>query len=561
MNYSVSIEEREFNRKNTVSSKTAVIEFYDNEGAVVDIQEFAYIEMKTIEDMINNNRYVNLDYCYISNFTLQNCIQNKTGYVYIKRFTALYAFFDDGVDFCKAEFEHGYVEFALSKFGNGNVYFCETTFGNGNLDFSGVQFGDGIISFLSTKFGTGNVFFNKVQFGTGDFEFSDVHLGNGIIDFSGSQFGDGDLDFSNSQFGNGDVLFSDVSIGNGTVSFSNAKFNNGEIDFSNVCFGAGDVDFSTVNFGTGFVKFPNVKFGDGSINFTGSYFRGKVIVFTGTNFGNGPVRFAYANFNGNVDFSFAKFEDGDIDFSYVNFGGDIYFTEATFGQGTINFLRVNFGNGQLGFDNAVVDKVFLIGQFHGRVDMCFHSCNLLKFDSCVIHNLLNLAADHEVSINEIQFINCINFGQIQIDWIRNNVKKMIRNQGTTDYYSKAEQFRLLKENFHTMGKYEYEDLAYVQFKRCETWSKWRGENQRNIVNKLCAKTSSILQFIADFIGAYGTSPVRIFACLILNIFIFGLVFYRFGVGTEKLGYGLSAALYYSAITSFTVGYGDISPPS
>ena len=42
------------------------------------------------------------------------------------------------------------------------------------------------------------------------------------------------------------------------------------------------------------------------------------------------------------------------------------------------------------------------------------------------------------------------------------------NQENTTLRQKAEQFRILKENFNVTGKYDDEDLAYVMFKRLES---------------------------------------------------------------------------------------------
>ncbi len=41
------------------------------------------------------------------------------------------------------------------------------------------------------------------------------------------------------------------------------------------------------------------------------------------------------------------------------------------------------------------------------------------------------------------------------------------NQEGTNLRQKAEQFRILKENFSGTGKYEDEDEAYIMFKRYE----------------------------------------------------------------------------------------------
>ena len=104
----------------------------------------------------------------------------------------------------------------------------------------------------------------------------------------------------------------------------------------------------------------------------------------------------------------------------------------------------------------------------------------------------------------------------------------------------------------------------MEFKRCEALSLFIGENDKKGWKTFRNKVSfPIKWFVADAIGLFGTSPIRILSFLILNILLFGLLFYINGVGSGRFGNGLMwdlmAATYYSAITSFTVGYGDISP--
>lgn len=52
-----------------------------------------------------------------------------------------------------------------------------------------------------------------------------------------------------------------------------------------------------------------------------------------------------------------------------------------------------------------------------------------------------------------------NLGKFIIDWRKNNVKYLIKTQPDTTLREKAEQFNILKENFHLNGQYEDEDEA------------------------------------------------------------------------------------------------------
>ena len=67
-------------------------------------------------------------------------------------------------------------------------------------------------------------------------------------------------------------------------------------------------------------------------------------------------------------------------------------------------------------------------------------------------------------------------GKLYINWRQNKCKEIIINQEETTLRQKAEQFRILKENFNGTGKYEDEDKAYIMFKRYEAKS-WLTEQK------------------------------------------------------------------------------------
>ncbi len=59
-------------------------------------------------------------------------------------------------------------------------------------------------------------------------------------------------------------------------------------------------------------------------------------------------------------------------------------------------------------------------------------------------------------------------GRIYIDWTVSGIKQAINAQKDSSHRVKAEQFRILKENFQNLGHYGDEDRAYVEFKRNES---------------------------------------------------------------------------------------------
>ena len=77
-----------------------------------------------------------------------------------------------------------------------------------------------------------------------------------------------------------------------------------------------------------------------------------------------------------------------------------------------------------------------------------------------------------------------------------NVKQSIINQEGTTLRQKAEQFRILKENFSRTGKYEDEDKAYIMFKRYEAKSWLTEQKEKGGIEKY-----SVI-FLMDFSGLY-----------------------------------------------------------
>ena len=72
-----------------------------------------------------------------------------------------------------------------------------------------------------------------------------------------------------------------------------------------------------------------------------------------------------------------------------------------------------------------------------------------------------------MEIDELNLTGVRNMGDIFISWDDNQVLDLIECQKNTNFHEKAEQFRLLKEEFRDTGRYIDEDKAYVYFKRYE----------------------------------------------------------------------------------------------
>ncbi len=160
-------------------------------------------------------------------------------------------------------------------------------------------------------------------------------------------------------------------------------------------------------------------------------------------------------------------------------------------------------------------------------------------------------------------------GNIYIDWKENRVKEYIYKQNTSNR-NKSEQFRILKSNYYTIGRYSSEDDAYVEFKRTEhkaDYDEIIKQDGRNILWAYPLFKTKLL--ILDKMGLYATGPVRVLTSMVFVYLFFSILFYILPhcVDTEivsSLGeHGeltqLEKAFYHSAITFLTIGYGDFYP--
>lgn len=222
-------------------------------------------------------------------------------------------------------------------------------------------------------------------------------------------------------------------------------------------------------------------------------------------------------------------------------------------------------------------------KFPYNKDLRFYKVNEFIFKNCIIDGTLNLKSttDAPVDIKRLSFKDTRNLGRIEINWKANKVKKAIDKNGD-NFLSRAEQYAMLKENFHNIGDYESEDLAYVEYKKCAMKSKLLGDHSDRVIKKIihfCIQLPFYLfqKIIFDWLGGFGTKPGRVFIAILITIFGFAILYltlpiFDIGLNQEidlnlylKIGshdFELGkfvTSFYYSGITFLTIGYGDISP--
>ncbi len=516
LRYEVEILEKAFRS----FSKTAMVSFFDENHKKVTEFKLGYVSNEEIFAMIDSGAEITLNNAYVKNFSLMDYRVEKgmddSVFIKLNNLSAKKAFFDSDVktDMSFAEFVGDKTNFEACIFGNGGVDFNHSNFGKGDVSFKKAKFGSGIINFQFSVFGEGQINFNGCCFGNGNITFVSTDFGTGNVDFKGTIYGDGNIDFKFAKFSQGDV------------TFEKAVFGKGKKDFKNLEFGGGKIDFRRVDFNDGDVSFEGVEFGDGKVSFRSS------------TFGHGEVSFELSDF----------------------------------AKGEAQFDQVDFGTGKVSFNNTKVDEIsFKNCPLNCYIDLRLGQCNLVDLSNTIVRDILDMLPEEElVVIKEMNIAGMRILGRIFIDWRRNSVHDIIYTQKETSLFQKAEQFRILKENFRNNGQYEDEDAAYIEFKRCESKAHLEDALKKDKKNAVMAYPIYYFQkYVFDFIGRYGTAPTRVLSNMVITFSAFSVVYYIVGEFFPSIGsiattlgdtlnhqHDFWNAMYYSCITFFTIGYGD-----
>ena len=520
-NYSIEIIDEPFNLDNGIElNQTAKITFCDINNNLIEKKDYGVINVSEIYKKINEGTAIDVSQCFVKDFSLP---------AYRAKYKLRANQRIDLVDFTAndALFEsERTVDFSLANFSGKKADFSNTHFGSGNLSFLKAEFGDFPVSFKGTSYSEGNNNFQYAKFKNGKVTFENATFENGNLSFINTYFGDGNVSFKNVHFGNGDVSFAFASFKKGNITFDKAIFNGDEISFSKVDFGDGKVDFRRVHFGDGDINFEEI-----------SLDKGNKLMFRRSDFGESTANFREA-----------LLDDCLIDFE-----------EAKFKNGKLNFFKFNAKT------ISLVDCIL-----NCYVDLRIDNCETIDLTQSIVQNIVDLNPGvTKMNIKELNLTGVRNMGDIFISWEDNNVLNLISNQKTTTFHQKAEQFRLLKEEFRDTGRYIDEDIAYVYFKRYELKDKWEIARKKGLISTLLFVPAFLFQRVVfDWIGLYATNPFRVlFSIMIVNV-IFSFIYTLFysannyltcmdpGVDIVEMLFG---NLYFSAITFFTVGYGDCSP--
>jgi hypothetical protein len=544
-NYHVEIRNEEFRCEDGRKyPQTAFVKLFDEKGEERSLESFGNVDIDWAFNLIKEGKSLILDNCYIRDFSLaayrkQNGIEKKE-LIQIKGFSAKNAVFESQIstDFSYSSFPDGDISFEGSHFGKGKVLFTGSSFGKGNINFSNTLFRDGNLEF------TGSVF------GEGDFLFKNAVVKDGIKDFQDVQFGNGEVSFANTEFNNGELLFINTRFNCRRFNFKVTRITGGKVDFHYSVFGDCEIMFERTEFGNSRVDFRTVDFGSGRLNFNRSVF------------GNGEVNFEGASCKaGKINFKKAEMGSGQKNFSLMEMiDTDISFERTEFGDGDVSFYESEVRS--ISLKSCHLDHYF---------DLRLAKAKLLDISDTIVRDIVDIEPyDFPVDIKILDLSGMRLLGRLYIDWRQNKCQQAIINQEGTTLRQKAEQFRILKENFSVTGKYEDEDKAYIMFKRYEAKSWLTEQQERGGIRKIASYIPHAFQWLVfDKIGLYATSPGRVLLSVLAFWFFFGSIY--FIVDLTGLGQTVSSvdnpdqlsvliqSFYHSAITFFTIGYGDVFP--
>ncbi|MCU0455971.1 MAG: potassium channel family protein [Bacteroidales bacterium] len=541
--YSVEIEDQKFTTEDgRIYPKTAVVTLFAHNKKEAGRELFGVIDTATVYKMINDCVPIVLDNLYLNDFSLSNYRRlydlGKKSPVLIASLSAKNSFFDS--DICN--------DFSYAEFSDGEISFEGTNFAKGRTSFTGSKFGIGNVIFSNTYFANGNIEFDGCSFGEGDFLFKNSVIGNGQKDFKDIQFGEGEVSFANTEFNYGEVLFINTRFNSGRFNFKFARITGGKIDFHYSVFGNCEIIFERTEFGNSRVDFRTVDFGTGRVNFNRSVF------------GNGEISFEGAS-GSMVKFQFRKAEmgSGRKCFNLMEMEKtELSFEKTIFGSGDITFLESKFRS--LSLRSCHLDQY---------IDLRLSYTSILDISDTVVRDIVDLEPfDFPVRIEYLDISGMRLIGKLYLDWERNNVSRIIADQEGSTLKQKAEQFRILKENFSETGKYSDEDKAYVMFKRYEAKSWITGQKEKGGFTGFVSYLPYWFQWLVfDAMGLYATNPVRVLISMATVYFVFSLIYILMITFTsadiisstaDQLGVA-ARSFYHSAITFFTIGYGDHFP--
>jgi len=482
--------------------------------------KLGYLTREDIYFNIERGYEVNIDQAYVKDFSLadyrasRNLPANEK--VVIKGFSSRFTFYDcdSVIDFSNSIIKE-------------EVVFKESIFSHGTLSFMHTDFEADVVDFSECKFHSHKTNFEHASFRSKEITFEHAHFSGDGVSFANASFNAAETNFKRVNFSNARVKFHFSTFSDGNKLFERIRVNGSLFDFRRVVFNSGKVDFRRAMFGSGYVTFEESEINEGKLTFRMSMFE----------------------------------------------GGDLSFRRTDFGKDEANFDHVDFNNRSVTFESADVSTLSIVNSFvHGNLDLRIKRAEKIDLSYSYLYSITDLNFQKEDSLKKLSLIGVRNLGKIIIRWKENHVQKLIQTNGGTEE-ELADQFNILKANFSANGQYNDEDFAYLNFKRHEHKFLRRNalEKANNFLKPFVHFGYAMRLLVFDKMGLYATHPGRVLVSMMVTIVFFTCIYISFhylGIGelvnsvdaSDKLDI-VDKSLYHSAITFFTIGYGDFYPTS
>ncbi|MBD3638784.1 MAG: potassium channel family protein [Crocinitomicaceae bacterium] len=493
-----------------------VVEFY----AQKKIREryLAYVDVETIYNHLDAGRALHLDNCYIKDFSINEYRRTRhledKEVIIIHGLSARSAFFD-----CDAYTDFSYVRF------DADVSFDHAVFSHGSLNFIHAEFRNSYTDFSDCAFHSHQTLFQYAEFECDKLNFENSNFNGELVSFINASIFAETVNFKRVNFNFCKVKFHFAEFGPGTKAFEKIKFNGPVLDFRRVIWGEGKIDFRRSLFGSGHITFEESEMSTGKLTFR-----------------------------------LSKFE-----------GGDLTFRRTDFGKEEANFDHISFGCRNISFESCIAEKLSIANSdVRSTLDLRVKKAEEIDLSDSYLHSITDLNFPKRESLKILKLKGTKNLGKIIIDWRRNQVRDLILRQKEETYEDIAEQFNVIKDNFTKNGQYSDEDWAYVYFKRYEHKTKRKSSMERyGFMKPVIMFLYYLKSIVFDKMGLFATSPNRVFLSMVVAIFAFAGIYVvlQFG-GLGEIINSVGAtdnltmhqkSLYHSAITFFTIGYGDYYP--
>ncbi|TFH26468.1 MAG: hypothetical protein E4H10_06895, partial [Bacteroidia bacterium] len=219
---------------------------------------------------------------------------------------------------------------------------------------------------------------------------------------------------------------------------------------------------------------------------------------------------------------------GKFSFKRVVLGsGSFSFEEVMFENVDVSFERTSFGFEKVSFYKSWFHTLSLrFCHLDGFIDLRVQQCLSIDLSNTIVRDIIDLNPHEFNSVVQTLYMGGMRLiGRFYIDWKRNQVKSLINSQTQSSHRLRAEQFRILKENFKNLGLYNSEDYAYVEFKRNESRANLTESVAQNRLRGLYQYPLYWFKLVLfDNAGLYATSPVRVLITMVNSFIVFSLLY-------------------------------------